>query len=27
MKEIEGLEVYNTQLRKQINNQEQEMAA
>ena len=26
MKEIEGLEVYNTQLRKQINNQEQEMA-
>ncbi|GFD67502.1 DUF3450 domain-containing protein [Alteromonas sp. KUL156] len=25
MKEIEGLEVYNTQLRKQINNQEQEM--
>ena len=24
MKEIEGLEVYNTQLRKQINNQEQE---
>ncbi|WDT86792.1 DUF3450 domain-containing protein [Alteromonas sp. 009811495] len=26
MKEIEGLEVYNTQLRKQINSQEQEMA-
>ena len=26
MKEIEGLEVYNTQLRKQINNQEREMA-
>ncbi|WP_334019088.1 DUF3450 domain-containing protein [Alteromonas sp. S015] len=26
MKEIEGLEVYNIQLRKQINNQEQEMA-
>ncbi len=26
MKEIEGLEVYNTQLRKQINNQEQEMS-
>ena len=26
MKEIEGLEVYNTQLRKQINNQDQEMA-
>ncbi|GFD74615.1 DUF3450 domain-containing protein [Alteromonas marina] len=26
MKEIEGLEVYNTQLRKQISNQEQEMA-
>lgn len=26
IKEIEGLEVYNTQLRKQINNQEQEMA-